>query len=742
MVTNTPPNSSGDELGTTGTLPPVSTEIHIGVQEGVPRWLIRVRGLLTRLGRSKLVQYRYADWIALAVGVGVFSAVVGWVWGLRYWAFQTNAWDLGIYFQGMYTTAVDHRLFYYTAELPAGTHGYLFSTHFSPFLFLLVPAFSLAPTPSGLLVLQAIGLGLGAIPTYFLARFKLNSGAWAALFAGIYLLSPLTVGTGWYDFHPEAFLPVTALTAFYFYERRQLYPFLAAFVLTLSVIETMAPFLILFGVVTLVGGLWWYRKEATAERRTQIWFGAWAVVLAVAWYALAAAVVLSINQSGGSFGAAYARSWSVLGAQSILDVFPRALTNPVAAGAALSYSAGGKLLYVVILLGSFAFLPIFGRLQYVLPGAAWLGLALLSNNVGYYVINDQYVAYVLPFLIPATITGILWLRRVHFRWKPVGRRGPLTAAVLVVALVSISAASSPFLAQPIGSFNAVPHGIPTLTAHDRLLHEVIGMIPAGAAVLTTSRIFPEVANRTDAYVSPVSSAFVQNLTFEGVVAQYVAESRYVLVDYEIDFKGAVILLDFANLTGFGLEAAAGGAYLYERGWTGAPALWVPYTYSIAGGYLSPELANVDHAVTTPLGPTLYHAPSDGVGAIWKGPVLEGIPPGQYRVEALVQLNASQPGPTAAFTVLNATVSLEETETTFGSIGHTYSFQLIANPTAPVAISNQSMSWNGTGPSDVLVGWTATVNWTGPGFIETRGWALSPGVGVRLYWVSIVQISAP
>ena len=711
-----------------------------GVAARVTGWLGDLRNRYDRVVRWAPFHHRYAPWVGLLAAVVTASAVVGWVWGLRYWAFQTSAWDLGVYFQGMYTAWFNHRLFYYTNDLPAGTNGYVFAAHFSPFLFLLLPPFALAPTPAGLLALQAIGLAAGAIPVYFLARLKLGSGSWGALFAGLYLLWPLTMGTGWFDFHPEAFLPATALTAFYFYERRRLYPFLAAWLLTLSVVETIAPFLILFGAATLAVALWSYWRGPSSALREEIKFASLGIVLAGAWYGLSALVVLSLNQSGGTFGSSYGQAWSILGAQSILGVFPRALLDPSAAAAALGFDAGPKLLYLALMLGTFVFLPLVGRWQYLFPAVAWIALALLSNDYAYYVINDQYVAYALPFLIPATITGILWLRRVHFGWQPRRLRGPVIAALLVVALVSTSAVASPFLVVPLGSFNSVPHGIPTLTAHDQVVHQVIGLIPPGAGVLTTSRLFPEVADRPNAYVSPVASLFLGNLTFQGVVAGYLSDSEFVLVDYQVDFTGAVVLLSETNLTGFGLEAAAQGAYLYARGWTGAPLLWVPYSFSTAGGYLTPELARVDHTVTTPLGPTMFHPASSGPGTVWQGPGLETIPPGQYRISALVELVATMAGPTGGFAVLNDTIGVQETVTSVGSTGHAYHFLFLPPLVLPVVVSNQTMSWNGSGSPAALVNWSSVIHWTGPGLLETRGFALSAGISERLYWLTIVQLS--
>lgn len=731
--TYAPPSGAGSKAPSPG---PARAAIVRGIGAGylslerLHRWLLA----------STFVRHRYAAWLALAAGMVVFSVFLGGVWATRYWAFQTNAWDLGVYFQAMHTTLVNHLLFYYTNDLPAGTHGYLFSSHFSPFLFLLLPPFALVPTPSGLLVIQAVGLALGAVPVHYLTRFYLTSGTWAALFAGLYLLSPLAMGTGWYDFHPEAFLPVTALTAFYLYERRRFYPFVAAWLLTLSVIETMAPFLLLFAAVALVVALWERSRTPPDRFREELRFTVTALGLAVAWYALAAAVVLSLNTSGGTFGAAYGQSWSVLGASSILDVFPRAITDPGAAAAALMFGGVTKGFYVLVLFGSFVFLPFGGRWKYLLPALAWVGLAVLSNDYAYFVINDQYVAYTLPFLIPAGLTGLVRLRSANLKWPGFGRRLPTVGLCVVVSLVVISVASSPLQSNPAISFNAVPHGLPVVTPHDELLHQVMALIPAGAGVLTTSRLFPELANRPNAYVSPVSSLFLRGLTFDGVVASYVNRSDYVLVDFPVDFQGAVILLRSANLTGFGLEAAAQGAYLYARGWTGPPKIWVPYTFQVAGGDLTPDLAEVDTSVSTPLGPTLYHPPTSEPGPVWQGPYLDVLPPGTYAVTASVELTANSAGSAAAFAVLNATIGVDEQVTPVGSVGTSYSFHLAVLPGRPYVISNQTFDWNGSGSNSPFAVWSSTFTWPGPGFLETEGFALADGVGLRLYSVTVTQLS--
>ncbi len=731
----------GEVLGSpnAGDLPPAAAPTSTGPRPRTPAWAARLDP--RRILHSRVVRHPIAPYVGLAVAVALFTGIVGGLWSARYWAFQTAAWDLGVYNQAMYTTVSGHALFYYTADLPAGTNGHLFAAHFAPFLILLLPFYAIAPDPSGLLVIQAAGLALGAVPVYFLARDKLGTGAWAALFAGVYLLSPLTIGSGWYDFHPEAFLPVTGLTAILFYERQRLYPFLAAWVLCLAVIETIAPFLLLLAAVGLVGLLWQRRQLARPDLFAGLRLNGLALATAAAWLAVAAAVIYSLNPTGGTFGAGYGGGWSTLGASSIFDVYPRAALDPAAAVAALASNDGYKALFVLIVFGGLAFLPLFGRRRYLLPALAWLGLALLSNHSGYYLLNDQYLDYMIPFLFPAAITGAVRWRGLRLPRPRLPIRGVAIAGVLVAGVVITSGLSSPLLDRPLASFNAVPHGVPIETEQDDVLHEVASLIPAKASVLTTSFIFPEVSDRPDAYVLPVSSLFVGGRTFDGVVAQYVNESQYVLVDFEVDFGGAALLTARANLSGFGLEAADQGAYLYERGWTGPPTLWVPFedTVNAAGG-ITPDEGVLEPAVPGQSGPYVLHTPSMGTGRIWSGPSVETVPPGEYRISADLEVATNGTAPRGALTVLDAPLEINETTTDVAGGGQDHAFSFVAAPGPPVVLENASFERNTTGPADINWTWSEEVDWSGPGYLETEGWVLSANTTVRFFDVSILQLA--
>src|SRR5207237_774531 len=73
-----------------------------------------------------------------------------------------------------------------------------------PILALFAPLWWIWSSPNMLLVVQAVGVGLGAIPVYWLARKHLRSARAGLGFALVYLAYP---ATGWLtlnEFHPVA----------------------------------------------------------------------------------------------------------------------------------------------------------------------------------------------------------------------------------------------------------------------------------------------------------------------------------------------------------------------------------------------------------------------------------------------------------------------------------------------------------------------------------------------------------
>src|SRR5712691_12027594 len=130
-----------------------------------------------------------------------------------------------------------------------------------------------------LLAAQAVAIGLGALPVFWLARKHLGSERAALGFALAYLLYPPVQWLTLNEFHPVALATPLLLFAFWFLDEDRLVPF-ALFAVAASTCKEEIPFVVAgFGV--------WY---AVSKRR---WAEGGAIaLLGVAWAAVATTVVI------------------------------------------------------------------------------------------------------------------------------------------------------------------------------------------------------------------------------------------------------------------------------------------------------------------------------------------------------------------------------------------------------------------------------------------------------------------
>src|SRR3989442_210696 len=135
---------------------------------------------------------------------------------LRYEGLLTQATDLGIFTQAMYST-IHGRLLYEAVDYQAYGATSFLGVHFSPILLAIVPLYWLFPYAETLLVLQAVVVASGTIPTYLIAKKNGNEKR-ALAFSSFYLLYAPLLGANLYDFHVESFLPVLLLFTFYLTE--------------------------------------------------------------------------------------------------------------------------------------------------------------------------------------------------------------------------------------------------------------------------------------------------------------------------------------------------------------------------------------------------------------------------------------------------------------------------------------------------------------------------------------------
>jgi uncharacterized membrane protein len=790
------------------------------------------------------VRVSWAGLLILAAVV-IETAVLVDLQALNYHAFFFSEGDIGNYNQAIWTTVHGQGFFYYTTNIPGGTRGDLFAVHFSPFLILLAPFYALAPGPIALVTLKQLAVGLAALPLYGIARVYFPGRVIPLTFSFLYLLSPLSMTIDWNSFDPEAFIPLTLVSALFFFATGRFWGFLVCWVLTLSIIESIPAVLALFAVGGLLGTLVLQPVTPWLTRVQERKYLVAALLSAVAWLGIAYVALQLASVNGGSFGNVYAARYTVLGASSFLDVIPRSLSDPSAARAALMFGASQKEMFVGILILASGVVSLLVGFRYLLPLAGYMVLALLSNSSPLYSIGTQYPAYISGFLFVGAVEGSLVIysllarrgrvdrrarlgeelarssqrvlatlrglapdsqvrtaataqltaataalaagryreaaRRIRAarvlvrRARPIesdpmfdaalvprlgtggatappvpiesrARRAAIASAALVVPVFCVVIAmlvANPLLQNPVAGDSALAFGATSAQPGSAQLNSVIAYLPPRASVVTTGHVFASVSNRRDAYTPEVNGFYTGTTNYSYWVDEWVNRSSFVLLSYSIDRAEAVILRTEANLTGFGAYAADDGAFLDERGWTGPPAFFVPWTSVSSGSTLKPTVGNsVSHAETSSAGPSIYHPAGGKPGdQLWSGPGDLFVPPGVYQVTFAFKIAQPQPLNTTSsveFKVSDQPAAVKQIPFAPSAIGQHYGVQIGPSKAAPVTLASGRYGANSSNLTAGSV--TLPLVWNGTGYLSFLGFEESSTMSMYLLSVSAVEVS--
>ena len=605
--------------------------------------------------RTSITSRRYE--IALGVAISSYTILFSFMTILKYLALRSSAYDLGVYNQAMFTTTRFGRFFYYTPDLPANPGGSVFGAHFVPIFFVILPVYALIPRVETLLVIQSLVLAFAAVPLYFLGTKVSSQKSIGLLFAVLYLLSPLVEGVNWLDFHPEAFVPVAFLTALYAMETRRWKFYFAGILLALSSLEFTGVVVSLYGAIELVK----HRTTLVTLLKARKFLtpgpvGLITLVLSVCWTAVAVGFIHVFNPSqtflfGGNF------SWSVLGARSLVGVPLAAVMDPQRAILAMSYGLQQKGVFLALVFVPFA-LFLKSGFRIAMLTIPWLFASVTSNQSAYYMFNDQYTAFLAPFLFAAAVYGYVKLRGNRRLNKRSFSR--LTIATISIALV-VALLVSPFVNTSLVGFVVFGNrGIPTIGVHEQLASTIIGMIPPEASVLTQYNLFPLVSSRLNAFLFPYQTYYPPGTSFNSTVSSFMLRSDYILLDVKTDtWAPPWILKILAASSEWGLYAAADGILLYKEAYHAPPAFFVPikavwtaHDLSLQSGAIVVDTSSTQQNV-------LFHWSSQGNTGFWSGPDAV-LPPGRFLLDFRIRVDGLGNN---SVTILQATSSLSTLEIT-------------------------------------------------------------------------------
>ena len=424
--------------------------------------------------------------LILCLLILLFTAYFSWLAIARHQMFRSSAMDLGYTTQVVWNT-LHGRAFefstYQNAPIDLPLEKFkrtdnLLGFHVELLLAPISLLYLIFPDPITLLVLQVIVVGLGALPTFWIARKRLES-EWAGLaFAAVYLLAPALNGAILSDFHAVTLTSTLFLFAFYFLEEDRPWAFLAMIVVALSAKEDIPLLVFMLGLYILL-------------RRRERRLGAATALLGLVWFVIATRVIQP--HFNGLPASPFLQRMAIFG-PTIEETIANALRQP---GLIFGWLARPEITaYLSGLLATGGFMPLLNPLV-LLIGAPILAINIFSRWDWTYSEGAHYSASLIPFVVVAAIYGTAWLaRQIASRAGIPFRRTAETLAVVVLAV-------SLFHQWQIGLTPlARNYRPPVIGEHHRLGQEFARLIPPDASVSAQANLYPHIAHREHAYFFP------------------------------------------------------------------------------------------------------------------------------------------------------------------------------------------------------------------------------------------------
>ena len=429
----------------------------------------------------------------------------------RHLAFETGAFDVGVYVQPLWNFIQGRN---FAVSLIENNGPLRWATHVEPILFLIVPLYKLWPDPRTLLWLQVAGLTLAALPLYALGIRRLHS-EWTALAVVVaYYLLAATEAVTLFDFLAVTFAPLFLLSAFYFLDRalaargKSLWVWpeenlqradslsdkwsyaLAAlfFLLALSTKEDISLYVFMIGLYLLV-------------LRRRGWEGAILMGVSLGWFIVASQLIIPNFRTGR--GQSIYLAWFETLGDTPLEVV---LSPIIAPDRVLALIFRPDILPPLGMLTiPLVLLPLLG-FPFLLMAAPGFAFLFLSQNPTLRQLETwHYAAPMLPFIMLATIDGMaraVWI--ISFVIQRTARNPQHTqhlnqyvsrfALPTLTLLLLVSSLAYHYLRgySPL----SILHEWPDVTAHHRLGRELAATIPSDSTVLAQAQLVPQVAHRS------------------------------------------------------------------------------------------------------------------------------------------------------------------------------------------------------------------------------------------------------
>jgi uncharacterized membrane protein len=417
--------------------------------------------------------------------------------------------------RGLHTTAFD--LAFFDQILWNTAHGHPFQTTYVPYNFLgqhfellllpLAGLYRLGAGPESLIVLQAAGACLAAVPLYFVSR-RLAGPLPALALALAYLVSPALQRGLDFGFHPDLLEPLLAFAALAALLAGRRSWFVACLVLLAFLKEDAFLITAALGWIAVLRG----------ERR----LGLWAIGLSMLWGALAIGIFMPLLRGGQSGDLVERYGYLAHGGHDLSAIASGAIAHPERVIAHLWSAATATALLGI--LAPLAFLPLLA--PEVLVAAVPVALiGLLASHPQQRALDLQYAA---PVLSLATIAATFGLARGGALLSRLrGERGASRIALSSLALATVLAAlAGAYLRGPLPLERGYAAWRFRVDGGRDALARIATRIPRDASLSAQTGLAPHLSQRTVQWEFPrLEGAVFVILQDNGVISEQ-SRDRY------------------------------------------------------------------------------------------------------------------------------------------------------------------------------------------------------------------------
>ncbi len=455
--------------------------------------------------------------VLIVTGVALVSCVIiALITCLRYRTFSSPNFDFGL-FCNMFHNMKKTGLPLITSERDRLLSH--FAVHISPIYYLLLPFFWIFPSPLTLQIGQAVLITSGIIPVVLIAKHYGLSGKVTILCAAIYAFYPALSTGCFYDIHENCFLPPLLLWMFCFFEKKRYIPMYIFALLTLTVKEDAAIYLIFFALYVVLS-------------RKNYLHGVIIAAMAGAYFALSAYLLktyglgMMVNRFDNLI---YDKGDGLFGAIKTAFLNPGFLLTQLFTTSSGTWQ---KLQYFFQLMLPLGLLPFFTKK----PSRWLLAAPILMNFLTYYQyqydIGFQYHFGISAFLFYAMIQNLADL-------KPITRQYLLSIAAAGCCCIYV-ASVLPVLNTYTARWNS---GKETY----RYMEEILDTLPEDASLCVSTMLLAHVADHDIVYEVAYHD---RNIPVDYVVldARYENYEKYRILyelsGYEVtkEYEGLMVIL--------------------------------------------------------------------------------------------------------------------------------------------------------------------------------------------------------